>query len=41
VPNIAPAVPFPCSDSMRWINSANLPIDGGLEASIHASVLGF
>jgi len=24
-----------------WINGANLPVDGGLEASINAEVLGF
>ena len=29
------------SDGDRWINGANLPVDGGLEASINASVLGF
>jgi NAD(P)-dependent dehydrogenase (short-subunit alcohol dehydrogenase family) len=40
-PDIAPAVLFLCSDGARWINGANLPIDGGLEASINASVLGF
>ena len=40
-PDIAPAVLFLCSDGARWINGANLPADGGLEASINASVLGF
>ena len=40
-PDIAPAVLFLCSDGARWINGANLPVDGGLEASINASVLGF
>jgi NAD(P)-dependent dehydrogenase (short-subunit alcohol dehydrogenase family) len=40
-PDIAPAVLFLCSDGARWINGVNLPVDGGLEASIHASVLGF
>jgi NAD(P)-dependent dehydrogenase (short-subunit alcohol dehydrogenase family) len=40
-PDIAPAVLFLCSDGARWINGVNLPADGGLEASINASVLGF
>jgi NAD(P)-dependent dehydrogenase (short-subunit alcohol dehydrogenase family) len=40
-PDVAPAVLFLCSDGARWINGANLPVDGGLEASINASVLGF
>ena len=40
-PDIAPAVLFLCSDGARWINGVNLPVDGGLEASINASVLGF
>lgn len=40
-PDIAPPVLFLCSDAARWINGANLPVDGGLEASINASVLEF
>jgi NAD(P)-dependent dehydrogenase (short-subunit alcohol dehydrogenase family) len=39
--DIAPAIAFLCSDGARWINGANLPVDGGLEASINAEVLGF
>lgn len=39
--DIAPAILFLCSDAARWINGANLPVDGGLEASINASVIGF
>jgi NAD(P)-dependent dehydrogenase (short-subunit alcohol dehydrogenase family) len=40
-PDIGPAVLFLCSDGARWINGVNLPVDGGLEASVNASVLGF
>jgi NAD(P)-dependent dehydrogenase (short-subunit alcohol dehydrogenase family) len=39
--DIAPAVVFLCSDGARWINGTNLAVDGGLEASINAEVLGF
>jgi NAD(P)-dependent dehydrogenase (short-subunit alcohol dehydrogenase family) len=39
--DIAPAILFLCSDGARWINGANLPVDGGLEASVNADVLGF
>jgi NAD(P)-dependent dehydrogenase (short-subunit alcohol dehydrogenase family) len=40
-PDVAPAILFLCSDGARWINGANLPVDGGLEASINAETLGF
>ena len=40
-PDIAPVVLFLCSDAARWINGANIPVDGGLEASVNATVLGF
>jgi NAD(P)-dependent dehydrogenase (short-subunit alcohol dehydrogenase family) len=40
-PDIAPVALFLCSDGARWINGVNLPVDGGLEASINATVLGF
>ncbi|MCX5496060.1 coniferyl-alcohol dehydrogenase [Kaistia dalseonensis] len=40
-PDIAPAILFLASDGARWINGANLPVDGGLEASINADVIGF
>jgi len=39
--DIAPAILFLCSDGARWINGANLPVDGGLEASVNAQALGF
>lgn len=39
--DIAPAILFLCSDGARWINGANIPVDGGLEASILADVLSF
>ena len=39
--DIAPAILFLCSDGARWINGANLAVDGGLEASVNAEVLGF
>lgn len=39
--DIAPVILFLCSDGARWINGANLPVDGGLEASVNAEALGF
>ena len=39
--DIAPAILFLCSDGARWINGANLPVDGGLEAAVNAGTLGF
>ncbi len=39
--DIAPAIAFLCSDGARWINGANIPVDGGLEASVAAGVMGF
>jgi NAD(P)-dependent dehydrogenase (short-subunit alcohol dehydrogenase family) len=39
--DIAPAILFLCSDGARWINGANLAVDGGLEAAVNAGTLGF
>lgn len=39
--DIAPVVLFLCSDAARWINGANIPVDGGLEDSVNAEGLGF
>lgn len=39
--DIAPVVAFLASDGARWINGANIPADGGLEAAINAQALGF
>ena len=39
--DVAPAIVFLCSDGARWINGANLPVDGGLEASVSAEAYGF
>ena len=39
--DIAPAVLFLCSDDARWVNGANLAVDGGLEASILAEAMEF
>ncbi len=38
--DIAPVVAFLCGDAARWINGANIPCDGGLEASVNAEVYG-
>lgn len=37
--DIAPIVLFFCSDAARWVNGANIPADGGLEAAVNADVL--
>jgi NAD(P)-dependent dehydrogenase (short-subunit alcohol dehydrogenase family) len=39
--DIAPVIAFLCSDGARWINGANIPTDGGLEAAITAETMGF
>lgn len=39
--DIAPVILFLCTDAARWINGANIPVDGGLEASRNAEALGF
>jgi len=39
--DVAPAIAFLCSDGARWINGVNLPVDGGLDASVSADALGF
>jgi NAD(P)-dependent dehydrogenase (short-subunit alcohol dehydrogenase family) len=41
VSEIAPVILFLCQDASRWINGANIPVDGGLEASVNAEVIGF
>lgn len=33
-------LPDVCSDASRWVNGANIPADGGLEASINIDVHG-
>ena len=38
--DIAPAILFLCSDGARWINGANLPVDGGLEAAVNGADVG-
>lgn len=39
VSDVAPVILFLASDAARWINGANIPVDGGLEASVNAEVL--
>ena len=39
--DIGPAICFLCSDRARWINGANVPVDGGLQASINPHVMDF
>ncbi len=39
--DVAPVVLFVASDMARWINGANIPVDGGLEASVLASAMDF
>lgn len=39
--DIAPVILFLCSDAARWINGANVPVDGGLEAARNADLLRF
>lgn len=41
VSDVAPVILFLASDAARWINGANIAVDGGLEASVNAEVLGF
>ncbi len=39
--DIAPVIAFLCSDDSAWINGANIPVDGGLEAIVTAQKLDF
>ena len=39
--DIAPVIVFLASDGARWINGANIPVDGGLEAAVNAQAVGF
>ena len=39
--DIAKLVAFMCSDDSNWINGANLPIDGGMNAHVMKQVHNF
>ena len=39
--DIAPAILFFFSNAARWIKGVNLPVDGWLEASVAAAMMGF
>lgn len=41
VEEIAPVVAFLCSDASRWINGANIPVDGGAMAAMLAETYQF
>ncbi len=41
VDEIAPVVAFLCREDSRWINGANIPVDGGAMAAVLAEIHGF